>query len=162
MDLTDPRWAALEGGYRRPYDPRPALRRYAAGDAGAWDELWESLHHQGDIGEASYAALPQLVSIYTARAEPDWNIYALAAIIEEARHAGRNPPLPSWLAEEYRRAWQALAARAIAELPEASDDNLVSSILAVLALAKGKRTLARMAMLTDDEHQEMLDTAGWG
>jgi hypothetical protein len=39
-------------------------------------------------------------------------------------------------------------------------DELVSSIIAVLALAKGKRTLARMALLTDDEREELLGEAG--
>jgi hypothetical protein len=25
----------------------------------AWDELWNELHHQRDVGEASYAAVPR-------------------------------------------------------------------------------------------------------
>jgi hypothetical protein len=32
----------------------------------------------------------------------------------------------------------------------------------VLALSKGRRTLSRMAMLTEDERLEMLGEAGWG
>lgn len=162
MDFADERWAGLQGGYRRPYDVRPALHRFAAGDSAVWDELWEELHHQGDIGEASYAAVPEIVRAYAARSEPDWNVYALAATIEEARHAGNNPALPAWLADDYIRAWKDLETRALADLPAANDDELVSSILAVLALAKGKRTLARMAMLTEDEREEMLGETGWG
>lgn len=162
MDLTDERWARLQGGYRRPYDARRAIQRFASGDTSVWDELWQELHHQGDIGEASYAAIPELVRIYTERGRADWNIYALAATIEEARHSPGNPTLPAWLAEDYRSAWRELEARALTELPAATEDELVSSILAVLALAKGKLTLARMAMLTEDEREEMLDEAGWG
>lgn len=128
-----------------------------------WDEFWEALHHQGDVGEASYAAIPAIVRIYAEHStRPDWNVYAFAATVEEARHGNDNPAMPDWLAAEYERGWTELEARALAELPSASDDELVSSIMAVLALAKGKRTLARMALLTEDERKEMLDTAGWG
>jgi hypothetical protein len=160
MNLSDERWSQLEGGYRQPYDARPALRRLEAGDASAWNVLWEELHHQGDVGEASYAAVPELVRIYAARTRSDWNTYALASTIEAARLAGGNPPLPDWLAHSYKLAWTRLEAEAIADLPSARDDELVNGILAVLALAKGKATLARMAMLTEDERQEMLDGAG--
>ena len=80
MDIGDPRWPSLRGGYRLPFDPRPALRRIAIGDAEeAWKELWNELHHQGDVGEASYAAVPALVRIEAARRGADWNTYALVA-----------------------------------------------------------------------------------
>jgi hypothetical protein len=53
MDLNDARWRGLKGGYKMPYDPRPALQRLAAGveRGAAWDELWQELFHQGDVGE---------------------------------------------------------------------------------------------------------------
>lgn len=55
MDLRDPRWAGLCGGYRIPYDPGDALTaiRTGGGADAAWQELWENLYHQGDVGEAS-------------------------------------------------------------------------------------------------------------
>lgn len=163
MGLSEERWAQLQGGYGHAYDPRPALARLAEGDAAtAWDELWQELHHQGDIGDASYAAVPELARIHAARRQPDWNTYALAATIEEARLSGGGPPLPDWLVNDYELAWQRLTALALAEFGAAVDDELVSSILAVLALSKGKTTLARMALLTEDERQELLDGAGWG
>jgi hypothetical protein len=162
IDLSDTRWSELQGAFRRSYDARPALRRLASGDAVAWEEFWEELHHQGDVGEASYAAIPAIVRIYVEQGRPDWNVYALAATIEGARHGGDNPAMPAWLAADYERGWTELEARALAELPSASTDDLVSSILAVLALARGKRSLARMALLSEDERQEMLDTVGWG
>ena len=60
MILSDPKWEGLEGGYRIPYDPRPVLSKLASGIEvdHAWDELWNELHHQGDVGEASFAQLP--------------------------------------------------------------------------------------------------------
>ena len=73
--MTDEQWRGLEGGYRLPLDPRPMLARLRAGDVNAWDDLWQDLHHQQDVGVASYAAVPELVSIHRERDEPDWNTY---------------------------------------------------------------------------------------
>jgi len=50
---------------------RAGLQRLAAGmdrDA-AWAELWQGLHHQGDVCEASYAAVPHLVRIQPDRGD---------------------------------------------------------------------------------------------
>jgi hypothetical protein len=163
MELDDERWSGLQGGYRVAYDPRAALRRLANGDtASAWDELWNELHHQGDIGLASFAALPALVRIHEARGVADWNTYALAAVIEDVRANPANPSLPEWLRDDYERAWRDLERLALAEFAAAADDNLIHSLIAVLALSKGRRTLSRMAMLTEDERLEMLGEAGWG
>jgi hypothetical protein len=162
MELDDHRWSDLRGGYGEHYDPRNAIRRLAEDDGSAWEELWEELHHQGDVGEASYAALPALVRAHQARGVPDWNTYALAATIEEARQNPKNPPVPDWLLADYEAAWRELEAMALREFPEATTNDLTDSIIAALALVKGRLTLARMAMLTEDERQEMLDTAGWG
>ena len=163
MDVCDDRRSNLEGGYRVPYDPRGALLKLMNGETGsAWEELWTELHHQGDIGLASFAALPELVRIHEIRGVADWNTYALAATIEDARANPKNPKLPDWLRAGYERAWVDLERLALAELPSAKDDNLVHSLIAVLAFAKGRRSLGRMAMLTEDERTEMLGEAGWG
>ena len=53
LNVDDIRWTKLAGGYRVPYDPRAALRKLASGTevSEAWKELWQELHHQGDVGE---------------------------------------------------------------------------------------------------------------
>jgi hypothetical protein len=103
LNIDDQRWEKLLGGYRRPYDPRSALAKLRSGtnDAMVWEELWNELHHQGDVGEASYAAVPHLVSIYGKRPSADWNVYAIVAIIELARKHGSNPDVPTWLDSSY-------------------------------------------------------------
>jgi hypothetical protein len=159
LDLADDTWAALKGGYRVPYDPRQAFRLLESGDdiAAAWGELWNELHHQGDVGEASYAAVPQLVRIHAARGVADWNTYALVATIEEARKIGRNPALPENLRASYEAAWHELVHIGFQELRTAEDPTLVSSILAVIAMGKGQFTLGRLAALfTEGERQEIL------
>jgi hypothetical protein len=161
VDLTDADWAKMQGGYRVPYDPRPALERLESGNeiAAAWAELWEDLFHQGDVGEASYTAVPELVRVHRARGVADWNTYALVGTIELARDAERNPELPAWLEGSYRTAWAALERTALEELPAATDDSLVRSILGFLALAKGQRNHGRLLLeFTGDEIEEMIDT----
>jgi hypothetical protein len=130
------------------------------GDTSAWEELWQQLHHQGDVGEASYAAVPELVRVHRLRGVPDWNTYALVATIEEARHSGRAAAMPDWLLPDYEAAWRELETLALAEFPAADSGELVQSIIAVLAFKKGRTTLGRMSLLTEDERKEMLDATG--
>jgi len=162
MELDDPRWSQLRGAYGRLYDPRAAVRRLLDGDTSAWDELWEDLYHQGEVGEASYAALPLLVTAHEGLAGDEWNAYALAATIEIARHDKRNPAVPDWLLASYQRGWQELESFALRDFQTAAGEDLVDSIIAVLALARQRYTLGRMAMLSEDERGELLGLAGWG
>jgi hypothetical protein len=164
LDLKDNRWKRLLGGYRIPYDPRNALVALEGGGdvANAWDELWNELHHQGDIGEASFAAVPHLVRIHELRGVPDWNTYLLAAIIELARDDARNPKLPADFQKSYETAWTRLVEIGLRELKAAASETLVTSIIAVAAITKGQRTLGRFAIeFTEDERRQMLATAGW-
>lgn len=164
MDWTDERWNGLLGGYRIPYDPRPTLKELL-NDPGCdqlWLALWEDLYHQGDVGEASYASVSVLAQIASADPAGDWNPYALAASIEQARWSGSNPSLPDWMAPEYAAAWQRLFGSAMNLLERTDSETVVASTLAVIAIHKGQKTLGRMAMLTEDERKEMLDEVGWG
>jgi hypothetical protein len=66
ISLEDVRWSNMSGGYGTPLDPRPLLERLGADSntTEVWQELWDELHHQGDVGEASFAAVPFLVRSY--------------------------------------------------------------------------------------------------
>lgn len=157
--LNDKRWSGLTGGYKVVYDPRPALRaltlRYD--DETAWGELWNELHHQGDVGDASYAAIPEIVRISAERSPVNWGVYSLAAVIEEARLLdSRNPPIPGWIEPHYKAAWQLLFHLALRDLETEADEATVTYALAVVALHRGSLGLARMAMCTEDERAEML------
>ena len=158
LALEDARWTQLKGGYRVPYDVRPALSRLESGrdTAAVWEELWQELYHQGDVGEASYAAIPHLVRIHRLLGSGDWNTYAIAATVELARSAERNPPLPDWLTKGYKLAWQELAETGLAEIRRATDPETVRSILSVLALWKGLEASGRLLVdFTEDELVEM-------
>jgi hypothetical protein len=160
MWMDDERWSGLHGGYGGRYDPRPALKAIGDGHVeAAWDERWENLHHQGNVGVASYAAVPEIARIIARLPFAGWRAYGLLAVIEEARLAPlrANPAIPSWLEEDYQTAWRAVVETALRRYPIASDWDDVQSILAALAFAKGQTPLGSMALLTESDRQEMLD-----
>ena len=66
MTLDDKIWSGCEGGYRYIYDASIPLKRFEKTNdpiviSEIWNEFWNELHHQGDVGLASYWALPQIV-----------------------------------------------------------------------------------------------------
>jgi hypothetical protein len=154
LSLTDQRWRTLKGGYRTTYDASVALRRLEEGHD-AWDELWNELHHQGDVGEASYASVPHLVRISQAAPRRDWNLYALAGLIEIERHRKSNPPIPDWLGADYSAAWRELEKLALYDLSNASDQELIRTALAVIAISRGQLRLG--AFLTRLDESELAE-----
>jgi hypothetical protein len=149
--LDDSRWAGLKGGYKVPYDPRPALSALESGGdiKDRWDELWQELHHQGDVGEASYAAVPQLVRIHCHVRPLGWNLFALVSTIEMERHRKRNPPLPDWLDADYRGACQELLEAALTALRQTQDELEFRSALGFVALTRGHVKLGSMVSTLD-------------
>jgi hypothetical protein len=122
----------------------------------AWHELWEGLHHQGDVGEASYAAVPHLVRIYRKRGVIDWNTYAIVAVIELARDDGKNPEVPKWLEEDYLRAIRDLAEVGAVEVLQTTNPEEIRAILSILAISAGARTHAKFLIsYSADELLEM-------
>src|SRR5512134_849915 len=113
----------MKGGYRIPFDPRPLFRRLESETDihRCWEELWQELYHQGDVGEASYAAVPHFIRIYQNRGKIDWNTYAIVSAIELARNVGNNPDVPLWLRQGYEDAIHGLAMTGLGEIPQAND-----------------------------------------
>jgi hypothetical protein len=61
-----------------------------------------------------------------------------------------------------RAAWRRIIEIGLRDLRSADEDPLVTSIIGVLAIGKGQRTLGRIALeFTEDERQEMLAKSGW-
>jgi len=164
LSLDDQRWKELKGGYRMPIDPRPALAQLEAGKGteDAWHELWDELHHQGDVGEASYAAVPHLVRIHRKRGVFDWNTYGIVATIELARDQLGNPPVPKWLEEDYTQALRDLAAIGTQEILRTSNVEYVQAILGVIALAKGARTHAKFLINYSEEEMVEFESKALG
>ncbi len=157
IDLEDNRWSTMTGGYRTPLDPRPLLEKLRADrDTGeVWHMLWDELHHQGDVGDASFAAVPFLVEQYKELGVIDWNTYAIVAIIELARKEGKNPDVPQWFAGDYFQAIQNLAQIGAKEVLSAETEKEVRAILGVIAIQKGLRIHGKNLVIYSEA--EMVD-----
>ena len=157
ISLEDIRWSALTGGYKTPLDPRPLLKRLQADSdtTDVWKELWDELHHQGDIGDASFAAVPFLVRSYQERRVIDWNTFAIVAVIELARNDGKNPDVPKWIANDYFQAIRKLAEIGSAEVLQAETVEDARAMLSVIAIEKGLRIHGRF--LLNYSEAELID-----
>jgi hypothetical protein len=149
LPLNDPTWKRLRGGYKVPYDASVPLSRLERGDD-VWDELWQELHHQGDVGEASYASVPHLVRIGASLTNRDWNVYALVSTIEVERHRKSNPPVPEWVRADYEKALTDLLALGLMDLGRTEDALTMRSILGAVALARGALKLGAWIAFADE------------
>jgi hypothetical protein len=160
LSFDDERWLDLKGGYRMLFDPRPCLANIESGHEAdlAWRKLWEDLYHQGDVGEASYAAVPHLVRICRRRGGTtwsSWNVCALIGVIEFARRDSRNPEIPEWCGQDYFDALAALGVMAAADILQTSDKDAIRALLCIIALAKSLPIHARFFL--DYSEEEMGD-----
>ena len=150
--LDDPRWQQLCGGYRIPFDPRPLLIQIERDpSAKNWGLLTEGLFHQGDVGDASYAAIPEIVRIALKHSPLRVDALTLVVLIEVARRSGGNPPVPEWLETEYETAIAQLAREALIRFEQLENADLVRGALGILAVWKGQTGCARAAALFSEE-----------
>jgi len=165
LPLDDPRWQTFTGGYRVPYDASAPLRRLFEQGASPelLDELCQELEHQGDVGPASFAAVPWLLEYARRQPKLDWQAFALIAVVElERTHYCRNRPMPGELADGYYAA--------LARLPEVEGGHeqkkwspiLMQHIAACVALARGQRLLARAYLEMDRDGAKKWLTEGMG
>jgi hypothetical protein len=164
LPLDDTRWGSLQGGYRLPYDASIALRKLLAEGAStdSWGELWEELHHQGDLGQASYAAVPWLVEFIRKSAKLDWNAISLIATIELARDREGNPAVDDFLADGYFSAIRSLPEILASHPDRVWDELTVGPATACVALARGQRWFARAYFELDRATAERWFSAEFG
>jgi len=156
LSFDDSRWDNLTGGYKMPFDPRRSLKalEIQQNTPAAWEELWEELHHQGDVGDASYAAVPELVRIHRNGGVADWNLYAMVAIIELARTEPQNPEVPDWLRDDYFRSIGELARMGTKDILTVAESEAKRAILGVIAIERGLRTHGKFLVAYSE--QELL------
>ncbi len=163
INLDDKIWKELKGGYRTPYDVSVPLKRLEKTNnkeeiEKVYEELWNELHHQGDVELASYLALPQFVSIARQKGLFDWNILALCAIIEQQRHLGSNPPLPIQYLSYYEDGLIDLKKFIINNLSSVNDEITLRAALSALAACNGQIKLSKAIIeLSDDVLDEFLE-----
>ena len=156
IDLNDKRWKEFEGGYRIPYDASIPLKKLEQASTSKETDLifkvlWDELHHQGDVGLASYFAVPHLIRIAKEKNIIDYNIFGLIAIIEIQRHKD-NPQLPEEFESSYFHSLK-IEFPELIKLSLASnwDSDLTITILSALAVSKGQTKLAEAISKMDDD-----------
>ena len=149
LPLNDSRWQNYFGGYRVPYDASAALGLLVddGPTKGLWEELWNELHHQNDVDQASYAAVPWLVEFIHRSSKLDWNALALVAVIELARPS--NPEVQPELSDAYFAALRSLPEILGTHPDQQWNEEIVRSAAACIALARGQRWYARACFELD-------------
>lgn len=156
MDLTDNIWSQLEGGYKVPFDASVPLRKLGNSvdpdeTNKIWDELWNELHHQGDVGIASYLSVPQIVRIGKSKEYFNWNLLGLCCVIEQQRHLGNNPPLPVEYCDYYNKGLEELRLYVLDNIEREFDDRTYNIALATLATCSGRIRLGKAIMELEDK-----------
>src|SRR6266496_294203 len=157
LSLDDTRWRELTGDYKTPLDPRPLIAKLEGCEAQtAWSEVWDELHHQGNVGTASYVAVPHLVEIYCKLGIADWNTYAIVAVIELARNQRQNPEVPQFIEADYFRAIEELARIGQSEILRVEEPETIRAMLGIIAIAKGLRMHGKFLIeFSEDELMEI-------
>lgn len=164
LSLDDAKWEEFEGGYRIPYDASIALKKLEKAASPTetkpiLDELWQELHHQGDVGIASYLSVPHLVRIAKEKQLANPSIVALVTIIEVQRHKN-NPILPMRYEKSYLDSIKELGDLALANFKGEWDLEIASAVLSALAISKGQLSLANVILRMDSQDiiDEFLET----
>lgn len=146
LSLDDSRWATYRGGYNRsPYNVVPLidLLNREGTSASFWEVVWDELHHQGDVGEASYALVPYLVDYQSRRQELDEQLFHFCVVVDLAQPENGNPPIPLEIKSSYAMAMKRLPVIGTEKLGRSCNEAIVMGVAAATALAGGHRILAR-------------------
>jgi len=156
MDLQDSIWTTLKGCYKIPYDASKPLRNLqSVADREEmqtiFDELWENLHHQGDVGLASYLAVPQLINICIHKKSLDWNFIGLCVLIENCRLDGHNPELPKEYDDIYFASLTQFEKYLLLNFKNITDRTALRLTLALFATVNGQPALGKALEKLDED-----------
>jgi len=156
MDLDDKIWTTLQGGNKFPYNASRPLKRLR--DSTKQDdsetiftELWDNLHHQGDVGMASYLAIPQLIAICMNKNSLDRNYIGLCVKIENCRLEGHNPELPGEYQDLYFGSLTQFERYLLINFKNITDQTALRLTLALFATVNGQPGLGKAIEVLDED-----------
>jgi hypothetical protein len=157
MDLADTIWKTLKGGYKVPYDVSIPLKQLKNTTNEKeidiiWQELWQELHHQGDVGVASYLAVPQIIKISVEKQLYNYNVLAICSVIEQQRHNPKNPKLPEEYFSYYHEGLKNLKELVIKNLKKELDYITYTCSLSALATCDGQIELGKAILQMEDKN----------
>ena len=156
MDLDNRIWSTLQGGYKIPYNVSIPLKKLSHATrqdefASIFTELWDNLHHQGDVGTASYLAVPQLVSICINKKSLDWNFIGLCVLIENCRLEDHNPELPIEYQDHYFESLTQFERYLLLNFKSITDQTALRLTLSLFATVNGQPRLGRAIEILDED-----------
>ncbi|WP_147364076.1 hypothetical protein [Deinococcus cavernae] len=148
IPLDDSRWSDLLGGYGTN-ENFPKLIAEMMEDETPSSDLWDALHHQGDVNLGSYAALPYILD-RTEQLEPAQRteFLGLAGTILALSEAERNPKPEGEIAAQMQAAHVRLGTLALEALQatQETDEYLLGILLGSVAVAKGHARLGNVLL----------------
>ena len=158
IELTEPAWSKLTHAYGNASDIPRLLRQLAQNpgpkcenDSEPWFTLWSSLCHQGDVYQASFAAIPHIVAIaQSSLCLLNFGFFQLPAAVEIARKNGRGPEVSRELSGAYFEAISQLGNEAAKRIGESWDQSMLLSALSSIAISKGDHRVAEAILNFDD------------
>jgi hypothetical protein len=156
MDLDSRAWKDVYGGYKTPYNASRPLKKLRdttdpTETSLILNELWENLHHQGDVGLASYLAVPHLVSICINKNSLDWNYIGLCVLIENCRLGTHNPGLPAEFEELYFDSLSQFERYLLVNFKSITDQTALRFTLALFATINGQPGLGKAIEKLDED-----------
>ncbi len=164
LNLDNPQWRLLNHAYGLATDTPSLLLQLSQAphspmNSEPWASLWSSLAHQGDVYEATFAALPHIVKIALKNISTiDGSYFQFVAWIEICRVA-KHVIIPDDLEKPYFDALsQVPSLVAMCSKRDWSAD-FMQSALSAIAASKGQILLAEAILeLTPDISVEFM---GW-
>jgi len=163
MGLENNIWTNFDGGYKIPFDASIPLRQLWLTDdkkliERIFADLWDNLHHQGDVGLASYFSVPQLVDICIDKKSLDWNFIGLCVLIENCRLSNDNPSLPKELEHDYFNSLKRFEQYLLTNFKSIKNKTTFRLTLSLFAILNGQRDLGKaIQQLDEDIIDEFLD-----
>lgn len=139
LPLDAAEWQTFCGGYNRaPFNCVPLIEQLRATGTSEkfWTIVWDELHHQGDVGEATYAIVPYLAEHFLHSVEFDLQLLAFVAIVEYERHRNKNPPIPAVLVNGYNWAIEAVLTKTLQLTPNNWSSDVMRYYAALVATWK--------------------------
>lgn len=156
MNLESGIWSTLEGGYKILYDASVPLKKLQLTNNTTeineiFIELWDNLHHQGDVGVASYLSIPYIISACIEKKSFDWNYIGLPLVIEQCRLSGSNPSLPLEYKENYINSLKTLEQYLLTNFKSITNPDSIRLSLTLLATLNGLVNLGKAIENLDDD-----------
>ena len=151
ISLDSPRWMQLRHAYGNAADIPALLGQLkgvptSANNSEPWFTLWSALAHQGDVYDASFAAVPHVVrALASAPERADHSYFQFPAWVEICR-AKNMIQVPADLEPAYLLSLAQLPSLVATVSERACDAGFLACMLAAVAVAKGQPKIAEATL----------------